>query len=1006
MARLPRPTWLALGAAAAAHAVLQLGLLAASVAVLAVTVFGVSLALGVGREKSADGGAPAVGLTGHTAWWDGGRSALRLALAALAVGALMVAVRTCVTPTTADLAPVGERADWSARVVSVGGTFEGRQRAVLRLDPSGTGRVYARLPRYPVVAPGDTIAFRGRLEQVPHDAGFGAYLARIGVTATVEVPAMTIARPSDDPIESIRRRVGDALATVLTEPEAGLAAGIMVGLRDRVSRAVAVDLTTAGLSHIVAISGWNIAVVGGLIAALLRPWPRRRRAVAMITTIAAYTILAGASPSVVRAALMAAVVLVAREHGRTGHAAAALGLAAWLMLLADPATVADAGFLLSVAATAGLLAWATPLTGWIGRHVPARTPTWIIEALGVSLAAQLATLPIVLLAFGRLSLVAPIANLVAAPLVLPAMVVGALAVPVGWLIAAGAPDPIGIPVALAGRATFGALVAIGQIAASVPLASVSLDPPAAIAAAAVASAGVGLVVTRRRWSRPSGRTALSSRDPGSAAGVEGRRIQRLWLSALALVVVGGILAASARPDGRLRVTVLDVGQGDAILVQGDAGSRMLVDGGPDPDRLLIVLDARLPAWDRRIDLVVLTHPHEDHVAGLALLLERYRVRTVAEVGMRGPGPGYAAFDDALDRLAIDRRRLVAGDRLRLDAATVDVRWPARGVVPTEPPDTGTGINNVSAVLDLHFGSRRLLLTGDVEEAIDPQLLAAGIANGDRVDLLKVAHHGSRTATTEAFLAALRPRVAVVSAGTGNPYGHPTRQALDRLAAVGARVFRTDTDGSVTVETDGRDLVVRATGGRATGGRATGGRATGGRATAGARVAADAAARYRCATPRIGPWTTAPDSPTRTGGASASLAGTSGSPPSAALEASRPERPRPSESSPPPPPADERADGQPGLLLGGGRLCHRARRAPHGHTPRRRRGGRRVGVGRRCKPRDLAGGCRCRNGWAGSGQGRAPPRAHRRAARHRAALRWRHARRHPPADGAPARQGKP
>ena len=112
-------------------------------------------------------------------------------------------------------------------------------------------------------------------------------------------------------------------------------------------------------------------------------------------------------------------------------------------------------------------------------------------------------------------------------------------------------------------------------------------------------------------------------------------------------------------------------------------------------------------------------------------------------------------------------------------------------MPLEPPDTGTGINNVSAVLDVRFGARRLLLTGDVEEAIDPQLLAAGIANGGRLDLLKVAHHGSRTASTEAFLAALRPRVAVVSAGTGNPYGHPTRQALDRLAAVGARVFRTD-----------------------------------------------------------------------------------------------------------------------------------------------------------------------------------------------------------------------
>ena len=138
-------------------------------------------------------------------------------------------------------------------------------------------------------------------------------------------------------------------------------------------------------------------------------------------------------------------------------------------------------------------------------------------------------------------------------------------------------------------------------------------------------------------------------------------------------------------------------------------------------------------------------------------------------------------------------------------------------MPFEPPDTGTGINNVSAVLDLHFGVRRLLLMGDVEEAIDPQLLAAGIADGRRLDLLKVAHHGSRTASTEAFLGALQPRVAVISAGTGNPYGHPTRQTLDRLAAVGARTFRTDTDGTVTIETDGHDLRVAASGGRASAG---------------------------------------------------------------------------------------------------------------------------------------------------------------------------------------------
>ena len=404
-------------------------------------------------------------------------------------------------------------------MVSIGGTAEGHQRATLVLEPPGQGRVYARLPRYPVVAPGDTIGFEGRL-QAPPDDDFGAYLGRLGVTATAEVRSLTIVRPSDDPVESIRRGADDALAAILPEPEAGLASGVMLGLRDRVDRDLAADLTTAGLSHIVAISGWNIAVVAGLIAALLHRWPRRRRALAMIAAIAIYTVLAGASPSVVRAALMAGVVLSARELGRPGRAAAALGLAALAMLIAEPSTVLDAGFLLSVAATAGLLAWSTPLTRHLATRSPTWLPAWIVEALGVSLAAQAATMPIVLVAFGRLSLVAPAANLAAAGLVLPAMIVGAVAVPVGWLVEAGVPDVVGAPVALAARATFGLLIAIGRVAARVPFASLELPPTVAMLLAGVTVVGLGIVVARRSRTRSSGSpdlAALGSAAPTSRA---------------------------------------------------------------------------------------------------------------------------------------------------------------------------------------------------------------------------------------------------------------------------------------------------------------------------------------------------------------------------------------------------------------------------------------------------------------------------------------------------------
>ena len=234
-------------------------------------------------------------------------------------------------------------------------------------------------------------------------------------------------QPSGLSLQPLRDAAGDTLRVSLPEPEAGLAAGILVGLRERVDRDLAADFATAGASHVVAISGWNIAIVAGLVGAALRGRPRRLVAVIVGGTIVAYVVAAGASPSVVRAAVMAGVVLLARESGRAGRAPAALALAAFTMLVAEPAMIGDAGFRLSVAATAGLLAWASPLGAWIGGLGGGRVPGWLAEGLGISLAAQAATLPDVLVTFGRLSLVAPAVNLAVVPLVPAAMGAGVLA---------------------------------------------------------------------------------------------------------------------------------------------------------------------------------------------------------------------------------------------------------------------------------------------------------------------------------------------------------------------------------------------------------------------------------------------------------------------------------------------------------------------------------------------------------------------------------------------------
>jgi competence protein ComEC len=744
-------------------------------------------------------------------------------------GAALIVLRLAVAPAgpaALDLPPTGD-GPWTLVVSSTGSPRDGQQVATLRTPPDAAVpfTVAATLPRYPVVIPGDRVVVDGRILPRP-DSSYGSYLERIGAAGTLQSRTIRVEPVPDEPgrrLEALRRDAAEALARVLPEPEAGLAAGILIGLRDAVDRDLAAAFTTAGVSHVVAISGWNIAIVAAAIAALTGRVGRRRRSIMTIVAIVAYVAFAGGSPSVVRAALMAGVVLLARESGRAGRASAALGWAATLLLATDPSLIGDAGFQLSSLATAGLIAWATPLTGWIERVGRGHVPRWLAESLGVSLAAQAATLPIILVSFGRLAILSPVVNLVVVPLVAPAMAAGVVALAGGGLVLAGAPPVIGALVAAPGWVILRVLVAIVTLAAGLPFASVTLEPPLDVVAATLSTLALAGLV----WSR---RARATNREHGAAAGTNradpkvgtvaptstrrrplaaGRTARRVGAISMigSLLIAGAVVAAT--PAGGARISVLDVGQGDAILVEGSRGGRLLIDGGPDPDRLLVALDRRIPPWDRRIDAIILSHPHEDHVAGLALLLERYRVGRVFEPGMHGPGPGYAAWARRLSAVGAPMRLgLAAGDRLSVDEIHLRVLWPIRGQVPFEPADGGTAINNVSVVLLGEIGPSRVLLMGDVEEGIDPSLLADGLPH---VDLLKVAHHGSKTATTEPFIEATRPKVAVASAGAGNPYGHPAKATLDRLAAAGARVLRTDRDGTVVVGFEAGQMTVRTEG---------------------------------------------------------------------------------------------------------------------------------------------------------------------------------------------------
>src|SRR5688572_19553655 len=493
---MPRTGWLAAGAAIAALAIgaedrLLVGVLVAAIGTVLLACL----------------------------WLPRGR---RVAPLALAIGILSIALRAGIGPGEATLsgAPVGS-GPWTIVVETVGSPREGHQVATIRtVSSSSIGfRVAATLPRYQAIEPGDRVTVAGRARPRP-DSPYGRYLERLGAWGTLDARSMAVLERPVDPgtlLEGWRRDAGEMLTRVLPEPEAGLAAGILIGLRDRVDREVAADFTTAGVSHVVAISGWNIAIVAAAVGAMAGRLGRRRRAIVTAVAVVSYIVFAGASPSVLRAGAMAGVVLLARESGRSGRAAAALGLAAFLLLLAAPALVSDAGFQLSTLATAGLVAWATPLTDRLDRLTRGRLPRWLSESLGVSLAAQAATLPVVLASFGRLALISPAVNLVVVPLVTPTMAAGLVALLAGALMSAGAPAALGAVLAAPGWIALRVMVGIVEMAAGVPFGSVAFEPVVGVALGIASAVVGGSLVWLRRRPRP-GRVGATHGDPARRAG--------------------------------------------------------------------------------------------------------------------------------------------------------------------------------------------------------------------------------------------------------------------------------------------------------------------------------------------------------------------------------------------------------------------------------------------------------------------------------------------------------
>jgi competence protein ComEC len=683
------------------------------------------------------------------------------------------------------------------------------------------GRLLAWVPRSVPLVAGDRIGLRAALEEPPilDDFDYRAYLARQGIPAVARsFDVERVGRRSGgvlDTLSGLRDGLAGGLNDIVPEPEAALGVGILLGIRSGIDPTLEEAFASAGLTHVVAISGWNIAIVTALAAAALRPLRRRpggrwTEAIATVGLVVGYVVVVGGSPSVVRAALMSAALLVARLGGTRAHAGGALALAALVMLIAAPPLLWDVGFQLSALATAGLLAFAGPISQRLGR-----LPPLVREPVALTVAAQVATLPVVLGSFERLSLVAPLANVAVVPLVPLVMAACALAAPAGLLVApfAGGPLVDGVVWVAGGLAwmPLRALVAVGSAAGSVPLASVPVEPPGWLPFAWYPL--VAWAALRRPTETAPDPLSLGLAPLGADAGTGAHDGERWHVrTPPPLVMAGGVafllvgLTVATGPDGRLHLAALDIGQGDAILVTAPDGATALIDGGPDPERTLRELGQQLPFHRRRIDLLVLTHPHQDHVAGLVDVLDRYRVRAVLDPGRAFDNATYERF---LVEAAAEAGAVVAVARAGMvlpldDSTSLRVLFPdARDADAPLPEDD---INNASIVLLLEGPGMTALLTGDAELPVERALVERAVVGG--ITVLKVGHHGSESSTSDGLLDVLRPRLALISAGAGNEYGHPAPSTLERLDGRGIGILRTDTSGTVEVVSDGAIIEAR------------------------------------------------------------------------------------------------------------------------------------------------------------------------------------------------------
>ena len=588
-------------------------------------------------------------------------------------------------------------------------------------------------------------------------------------------------------LDAVRRRAERGLERGLREEDAALLRGMVLGQDERLSDHVRDEFQVSGLAHLLAVSGQNVMLLAILVlfGAGLAGVPLRARLTLALLLVAAYVPLAGGGPSIQRAGVMGAAGLVAALAGRPASRWYALGLAAAGTLALNPLAAMEPGWQLSFAAVVALMAMAPALRELLARRLPGP----VADAAAITIAATAGTAPLMALHFESFSLVSLPANLAAAPAVAPIMWLGMLSA-----AAAQVSPALAAPLNALDGPLLAYLSSVARVAAGLPHAAlpVRLASPGALAVAFALPAALAVAVRAAERRLPPARLALG--------GPLGRARPLPIAAAVGCVALVAVLAwRHAHPPfragpGEVVVSFLDVGQGDATLIQDGEGTSVLFDGGPPEAAVHRLLRS---AGVRRLDLVVATHQSRDHQGGLHGVLSRIPVRLLLENGDGTADPDFRRLLAEADARGIRRLAARAGQVLRAGSLTVRLLGPAPRA-PGAPPAEDPNPRGVAAIVS--SGSFDLWLSADAESgAILPLPLR-------RVEAMKVSHHGSADPGLPHVLERLRPQVAAIEAGAGNDYGHPARSTLDALRAV-PRVYRTDRDGTVVLRVAGGRMTV-------------------------------------------------------------------------------------------------------------------------------------------------------------------------------------------------------